>query len=215
MEIALLAPEEQRILGCLIEKKMATPEYYPLSLNALTNACNQKSNRNPVVSYSEDTVVQTIDLLKEKNIVSQSNVSRVPKYEELLVQERSMINEEAAIICILLLRGPQTAGEIRNRTERLYSFEGLEQVNNTLENLIALRYVKRLERQPGRKEVRYSHLFQEITESEGEISTSETDAIASASDPGRIEALEEKVAQLTEELSELKEMFNEFKKQFE
>ncbi|MCF6188412.1 MAG: YceH family protein, partial [Desulfobulbaceae bacterium] len=124
----LLTDNEVRVLGCLMEKEMATPAYYPLSLNALTNACNQKSNRNPVVSYDEETVVEALNGLREQELARQSNVSRVPKYEQIFSQKFNLITREEAVICILLVRGPQTIGEIRNRSERLYAFQNLDEV---------------------------------------------------------------------------------------
>jgi uncharacterized protein YceH (UPF0502 family) len=121
----ILNDKEVRVLGCLIEKRMATPEYYPLTLNALTNACNQKSSRNPVVIYDEETVLQAVDGLKEKQLAWQSNLSRVAKYEERFVRDLNLNNQEAAVICLLMLRGPQTVGEIKGRTERLYRFDSI------------------------------------------------------------------------------------------
>ncbi len=212
-----LTNEEIRVLGCLIEKEMATPEYYPLSLNALVNACNQKSNRDPVVFWDEEIVSHAIEELKEKELVFQSHLSRVSKYEEHFINNKNLMPEEAAILCILMLRGPQTAGEIRGRTERLYAFENLEAVNKTLEHLISLNHVNRMTRQPGRKEVRYCHMMSGAPEETVDI---ETEVIAQQSendkvDTDRIVALEEKVASLSTELEELKKIFIDFKKQFE
>ena len=209
-----LTPMEIRILGCLIEKKMATPDYYPLSLNALVNACNQKSNREPVMAASEDAVLDGIDSLTERRMVFQSRLSRVLKYEETFLNEKNFVPEESAILCVLLLRGPQTVGEIRGRTERLYTFEDLDHVSRTMDNLIFRNYAKGLERQPGRKEVRYAHTLGGAVEDEAasndEIaperpSPKRDDAEA------RIQALEEKVEALTMALDELKAQFMEFK----
>jgi hypothetical protein len=216
MEIRL-TETEVRVLGSLMEKEMATPEYYPLSLNALTNACNQKSNRHPVVSYDDTTVVRALDDLKEKGLARQSNVSRVPKYEQNFVVPRNLVRREAAVVCILLLRGPQTIGEIRGRTERLYQFADLEEADETLSSLIELGYVAKMPRQPGRKESRYAHLLA------GEPKFIEQEMIASL-EPATLEvrAADEKTAELAEsvqalrsEVEELKQAFFDFKKQFE
>jgi hypothetical protein len=217
-----LKNEEIRVLGCLIEKEMATPEYYPLSMNALVNACNQKSNRDPVVAWTEEDVFLAIENLKEKQLVWQSNLSRVPKYEERFIKVTNFIPEEAAVLCILMLRGPQTAGEIRGRTERLHAFESLDDVNDTLENLISLNHVVRLPRQPGRKEVRYYHLLSPAEDLSGK-KEEETEAAKSiAEDSGetdvyqnRIIALEAKTDDLRKELEDLKNLFAEFKRQFD
>lgn len=213
----LLNNEEARVLGCLMEKKMATPEYYPLSLNALMNACNQKSNRDPVVAYDEETVLRTIDGLKKKQLAWESNLGRVTKYEERFDRDRKFNRQEAAVMCILLLRGPQTVGEIRGRTERLHSFDSLEEVKSTLKSLGTVDLVVRMPRQSGQKETRYSHLMCGQPE--------ETDAVVPV-DPAhsskdrsdqteRISVLEEKVETLFSELSELKQLFLDFKQQFE
>ncbi len=213
----ILSDEETRVLGCLIEKSMATPEYYPLTLNALVNACNQKTNRDPVVSYDEQTVLQAIEGLKNKQLVWQSNLSRVVKYEEHFAKDCIYSNKEAAVMCILMLRGPQTVGEIRGRTERLHNFESLEEVNETLENLASLDHVVRLPRQPGRKEARYSHLLSEQREeTDKAASTLKESPAQNASDSAdRMELLEGKVEVLSSELDELKKLFLSFKKEFE
>jgi uncharacterized protein YceH (UPF0502 family) len=216
MEI-LLTDTEARVLGSLMEKEMATPEYYPLSLNSLTNACNQKSNRNPVVNYDETTVVRALDSLKEQGIARQSNVSRVPKYEQNLTGPQNLVRREAAILCILLLRGPQTIGEIRGRTERLYKFGDLEEAMETLDSLMDLGYIARLPRQPGRKESRYAHLLS------GQPEIVEYD-VAPRPEPATLEvrAADEKITELTEsveklraEVEDIRQAFVEFKKQFE
>src|SRR5262245_25446191 len=129
-----LNPEEIRVLGCLIEKQITTPDYYPLSLNALTNACNQLSNREPVVSYDETTVVRAIDGLREKRLASQfsGQESRVAKYKHALTDRLSLTPAEMAVLTVLMLRGPQTVGELRGRTERLFTFDTLPEVEETL-----------------------------------------------------------------------------------
>jgi uncharacterized protein len=214
---SVLNNEEVRVLGCLMEKKMATPEYYPLTLNALVNACNQKSNRDPLVSYDEETVLQAIDGLKKKQLALESNLSRATKYEERFDRDRNFNSQEAAVMCVLMLRGPQTIGEIRGRTDRLCSFDSLNEVTDTLESLSALGLVVRMSRQPGQKEARYSHLMSgQPDEANYTVPVSQLpspqDAVAEAS---RIEALEEKVAALSLEVDELKRIFQDFKRQFE
>jgi uncharacterized protein len=214
---SVLNNEEVRVLGCLMEKKMATPEYYPLTLNALVNACNQKSNRDPLVSYDEETVLQAIDGLKKKQLALESNLSRATKYEERFDRDRNFNSQEAAVMCVLMLRGPQTIGEIRGRTDRLCSFGSLNEVNDTLESLSALGLVIRMSRQPGQKEARYSHLMSgQPDEANYAVPVSQTsspqDAVAEAA---RIDDLEQKVAALSLEVDELKRIFQDFKRQFE
>jgi len=168
----LLNEIEIRVLGSLMEKELATPEYYPLSLNALTNACNQKSNRSPVLSLNDSDIIAALQSLKEKQIVCQSDASRVPKYLAQLCQNLQPDQREAALLCLLLLRGPQTAGELRARTERLCSFENLEEVVQALDSLSEIGLVLKLPRQPGQKEQRYAHLLA------GEPETSNNAAVA-------------------------------------
>lgn len=213
----ILNDKEVRILGCLIEKKMATPEYYPLSLNALVNACNQKSNRNPVVTYDEETVLQAVDGLKGKQLAWQSNLSRVAKYEERFVRDLNLNNQEAAVMCGLMLRGPQTVGEIKGRTERLYHYNSMEDVNNALESLASLDFVVRMPRQIGQKEARYSHLMCGQPEESGTAVSSNhpNGSENSSADSERIEVLEEKVESLSSALEDLKQLFLKFKRQFE
>lgn len=209
-----LTPMELRILGCLIEKKMATPDYYPLSLNALINACNQKSNRDPVMAADEDTVLEGINSLTKRRMIFQSHLSRVPKYEESFLNENDFVPEESAILCVLLLRGPQTVGEIRSRTERLYGFENLAHVSRITANLISRNFVLELDRQPGRKEVRYAHTLGDVVEIESssdEMVPERHTSTMSADSEARIQALEEKVDAITMALDELKAQFMEFK----
>ncbi len=210
-----LTPIEVRVLGALIEKEVTTPEYYPLSANALKNACNQTSNRNPVVSYDEKTVMAALDQLKEKGLVSPTLVGRVPKYEEFFLKRLNLVQQEIAVICILMLRGPQTCGEIRTRTERLYHFESLEAVFNTLKTLEGWGYVTLLPRQRGRKEPRYTQLFSPLPPPE-ESDEEEADLFHSDSaENERISNLEAEVATLRQEVDTLKQIVAEFKKQFE
>ena len=207
---------EVRVLGSLLEKEMATPDYYPLSLNGLTNACNQKSNRDPVVSYDESTVVRALDGLKEKQLALQSDASRVPKYEHNFTMARNLVNREAAVLAVLFLRGPQTVGEIRGRTDRLYKFTGLTEVEETLLSLADLGYVKKLPRQPGRKEHRYAHLLAgEPEQEESTVTRPEKATVLVRAENERIAALEDEVNVLRRDLEELQQVFAEFKQQFE
>jgi uncharacterized protein YceH (UPF0502 family) len=213
----LLTDHEVRLLGCLIEKEMATPDYYPLTLNALLNACNQKSNRNPVVSFDEEIVLYALNGLKESKMIRQSNVSRVPKYEHLFANDLKLVAREKAAICILMLRGPQTLGEIRNRTERLYSFKDLDEVQETLSTLEDTKLVKKLPRQPGRKESRYTHLLSgepdETFVEDANRRESETVILRKEND--RSGELQEQIDLLRLDLQNLKLEFETFKSQFE
>src|SRR5215472_4254040 len=148
MDFQLDSPEA-RVLGALMEKEIATPDYYPLSVNALVNACNQKSNREPVVSYDEDTVEQSLEELRQKGLALRvtGRDSRVPKHEQRFTEKFNLGRREAAIMCVLLLRGPQTVGELRGRTERLYQFDDLEAVESTLRHLDEAGFVTLLARQ--------------------------------------------------------------------
>ena len=208
---------EIRVLGCLMEKEKATPEYYPLSLNALTNACNQKSNRSPVVSYDETTVIQALDTLKEKKFVWRSDASRVAKYSQNFAKSQNLIDKEAALICLLFLRGPQTLGELRGRSDRLYKFENLDEVQETLDSLIDMELVTKLAKMPGRKEARYAHLLagEPVSEEESpsQLKAAETESPMAGKD--RISSLEQELALLREELNTVKQDLQEFKKQFE
>ncbi len=224
MEITL-TPVEVRVLGALIEKAHTTPEYYPLSLNALTNACNQKSNRNPVVDYDEKSVVRALENMRENGLTLMVTGagSRVAKYKHTFARRLQLKENEVAALCILMLRGPQTVGEIRGRCARLYQFADLQEVEETLNGLKSRgegAFVKQLPRQPGRKESRFAQLLSgppEIPEEEDWTSHSEpvkTTATASVKDDC-VEKLEAKVDSLQTELAELKQEFAEFKQQFE
>jgi hypothetical protein len=214
----LLTDDEVRVLGCLMEKEMATPEYYPLTLNALINACNQKSNRDPVVSYDESTVVYALNGLRERKLIRQSNVSRVAKFEQIFSQEFKLVTSEQAIICILLLRGPQTAGEIRSRTDRLYAFPNLDEVQKVISNLEDMELVEKLPRQPGRKESRYTHLLSGKPQ-EKPVETIIRPRVASEIDRSdetdRINKLQEQMDELREEMKNLQDEFAGFKSQFD
>ena len=200
-----LTDAEVRVLGSLIEKEITTPDYYPLSLNALVAACNQSSNRNPVVHYDEDTVTQTLDTLREKKLVHliARGDSRVVKYRHVLYEAMNMGRPDIAALCVLMLRGPQTIGEIRTRSNRLYDFASLEQMETTINGLMATvpPLVARLSRQAGQKEVRYAHLLS------GEVRLSEIE-IAPEIEPDRISKLEK-------EVEDLRRDFDEFRKKFE
>ena len=204
----LLNDIEVRVLGSLMEKSMTTPEYYPLSLNALTNACNQKSNRDPVVTFDETTVVRALDSLREKQLVVLSASSRVPKYAEVFAGTRNLVNREVALIMVLLLRGPQTVGELRGRTERAYKFKDLAEAEATLEELEESGYVTKLPRMAGRKESRYAHLLAGEVQVEEAAPRLEPAAIVVRAENERITALEEEVQRLRQE-------FDKFKREFE
>lgn len=204
-----LDDKEARIIGSLIEKELSTPEYYPLSLNAMANACNQKSNRDPVVAYEEKTVETVLDGLIQKKLVNKSIVGRVPKYEELFIRELNLVPKEAAILCVLLLRGPQTIGEIRGRTFRLFDFESPEAVLETLNNLQTWGMVQRLARTTGQKEPRYCHLFSEPPQID------ENETVSDDIKAGRLAAIEHEIASLKEEIASLKTLFEVFRKQLE
>jgi uncharacterized protein YceH (UPF0502 family) len=210
----ILSNEEGRVLGSLIEKELSTPDYYPLSVNALTNACNQKSSRDPVVSYSEQRVEEVVDDLIQKGLVQKSRVGRVPKVEERFTHRHNLVPRESAILCVLLLRGPQTVGEIKGRTSRLCNFESLDEVQQTLGHLEENDFVRRLPRQPGRKESRYIHLLC----GEPEIAEVETAPAAGhgfAMGSERIEKVEQDIQTLRNDLAELKREFQEFKNRFD
>jgi uncharacterized protein YceH (UPF0502 family) len=213
---------EARVLGSLVEKQITTPEYYPLTLNSLTLACNQKNNRNPVTSYDETAVGNALESLREKNLVYvfYGSTSRVPKYKHVMPEVMHLNRAELAIMCVLLLRGTQTPGELRGNGSRLYEFSGLEEVEQTLSALISREpdpLVVRLPRQPGQKEVRFAHLLS----GEIDVESMAEQIPASRTIPSRrpesekVEKLEQEVAALTAEVRSLQEQFDDFKKQFE
>lgn len=208
----LLTDDEVRVLGCLMEKEMATPDYYPLTLNALINACNQKSNRDPVVSFDEETVIYALNGLRERNLIRQSNVSRVAKYEQIFAQNLKLVTREQAIICILLLRGPQTVGEIRTRTERLYAFSSLDEVQTSIANLEDMQLVSRLPRQPGRKESRYAHLLSGKPEEKPPETIIRAKAVPEFDRTGE---LQQQIDELREEMQRLRKELAIFRSQFE
>jgi uncharacterized protein YceH (UPF0502 family) len=216
----ILSAIEIRVLGSLVEKQVTTPEYYPLSLNALTLACNQKNNRNPVTSYTEDQVSQAVETLREKNLayVFYGSTSRVPKYKHVVPEVMHLSHAEVAIMCVLMLRGPQTPGELRGNASRLHQFTGLDEIEQTLNDLITRDepFVARLPRQPGQKEVRFAHLLAGDIDLESLAGEAEhVAATPKRTSHEQIERLEQKVDALTSEVERLKLLFDEFKKQFE
>lgn len=214
----LLSQIEVRVLGSLIEKDITTPDYYPLSLNALVNACNQKNNREPVMELDEDTVRQALDSLQSKRMtgVAGGADSRVTKYEHRLQEVFNFDRREIAIVCVLLLRGAQTPGELRGRTERMYHFDSLDDVQSTLQRLMQREppLAVMLARQPGTKESRYMHLFAGEVEA-AQALPARSELRAETDGPNKIASLESEVASLREEVAELKRQFAEFRKQFE
>lgn len=219
-EQIVLSPEEVRVLGVLMEKQITTPDYYPLSLNALVNGCNQTTSRDPVVEYDETAVTRALDRLREKKLafVYSGADSRTLKFGQKLQERLDLGRAEIASLCLLLLRGPQTAGEIRNRSGRLHEFATVADVESTLDGLIARQphpLAVRLPRQPGTKEARIAHLLAgtPVTESPRTSSSSTTPPLPAAVD--RVTQLETEVQALRSELAELREQFAAFKKQFE
>jgi len=207
----LLTEAQARVLGALIEKEITTPDYYPLSMNALLNACNQKSNREPVTELDEDTVRQALHGLDDKGLAGavRGSEARVTKYEHRFSEAYNFGRREVALLCVLLLRGPQTPGELRGRTERLYNFDELSDVQSTLHKLIERDppLVKVLPRQPGTKESRYMHLFcGDVLPPSLSPAFSGTmpDAGGDSEAQGRLQLLEEQVAQLRREVVELR-----------
>jgi uncharacterized protein YceH (UPF0502 family) len=197
---------EVRVLGALLEKEIATPDYYPLSLNALLNACNQKSNRDPVVSFDEDTVEDALASLRTKGLAVRisGQDTRVPKHGQRFTEKFNLGRREAAVMCVLLLRGPQTVGELRGRTERLYTFDDLEAVESTLNRLAEMEFVRRLPRQSGFKEARWAQLLA------GEPEPGEEPPALEAQAPSR-----DRLAALEAQVAELRREFDEFRRKFE
>ena len=218
MEIKL-TETEARVLGSLIEKDITTPEYYPLSLNALVNACNQKSNRDPVMQLDEDAVRDALDGLQEQRLAGPARGadSRVTKYEQRLQEVFNFTRPEIAVLRVLLLRGPQTPGELRGRAERMHRFEALEDVQAALQKLMQREppLTKVLPRQPGTKEPRYAHLLAGDVVVPESPYAAEATASRNPADAGRIARLEEEVADLRKEVSEVKDQLERFRKQFE
>ena len=210
---------EIRVLGALVEKQVTTPEYYPLTLNSLTLACNQKNNRNPVTSYSENEVAHALETLREKNLtyVFHGSTSRVPKYKHVMPEVMHLNPAEQALMCVLMLRGPQTIGELRSNSARLHEFSGLDEVDATVTSLISHDpepLVVQLPRQAGQKEARFAHILS------GEVPVESQDEDVApvrsrGKDSERVAALEGEVETLKSEVAQLREQFEGFKKQFE
>jgi len=218
----LLTADEVRVLGSLMEKEVTTPEYYPLSLNALINACNQKSNRFPVVAYDEMTVARLVDILREKRLLAvvtggTLSVSRVPKYRQLLSETVGLDSKDAAILCELMVRGPQTAAQLRTRAERLHKFADVAEVDAVIAELMTrgTPLVVKLPRQPGHKECRFAHLLAGApVMSEPAEPPPEPAMIEVRAEKDRVNQLKTEVEALRTELSELRQQFLDFKKQF-
>ena len=216
-ELPVLSDVECRVLGALIEKDITTPDYYPLSLNALVNACNQKNNRDPVMSLDENSVRDALLKLQEKRLAGPASGadSRVTKYEHRSQEVFNFTRAETAIMNVLLLRGPQTPGELRGRTERMHRFEELSDVQATLQKLMQreMPLVKMLPRQPGTKESRFAHLLS--GDVEGYVAPPEVSSAPAVEDDGRIARLESEVAELRRELADLRQQMESFRRQFE
>jgi hypothetical protein len=219
-----LSNVEARVLGALIEKEITTPEYYPLSLNALTNACNQKSNRDPVLHLEEAEVRRALNHLEFQSLVRSVGDSRVTKFEHRLQDAFNFYRPEIAVLCELLLRGPQTPGELRTRASRMHAFEDLESVHSALHKLEKREppMAAVLPRQPGTKEARYAHLLGEATAVAADASAGvaaareqEQPATARVSSSEQVEALVQEVAQLRRQIADLQQQFAAFRKQFE
>jgi hypothetical protein len=215
----LLSEIETRVLGSLVEKELTTPEYYPLSLNALVNACNQKSNRDPAMNLDEDAVREALRTLEKKGLAGPADnmVSRVSKYEHRLQEAYNFTRHETAILAELLLRGPQTPGELRSRADRMHKFDDLGIALTTLKKLMEREpsLVKVLPRQPGTKEARYAHLMSGDVEVSQPEAVPHVSAASSASSGDRLARLEDQIANLQEDIAELKQQFAAFRKQFE
>jgi hypothetical protein len=219
----ILTEIEARVLGALIEKEITTPEYYPLSLNALVNACNQKNNREPVTSLGEDQVAAAVQGLRDKQLAEPISYSgsRVVKYSHTLGEAFNLDRRETAILCVLLLRGPQTVGELRGRSERMHKFEDLNEVHLTLQRLAKREppMAALLVRQPGTKEARYAHLLCGPADAAGPgaIAAAHAEAAVAAgpTDHERIAELEARVAEIANEMAETRALFAEFRKQFD
>jgi uncharacterized protein YceH (UPF0502 family) len=218
---ALMNAIEVRVVASLVEKQMATPEYYPLTLNALVNACNQLTGREPVVAYDERTVARALESLRQKQLVWQVATAggRVPKYEHRLSEKFKLAEQETAVLAVLMLRGPQTVGEIKGRTGRMYQFAELSEVEITLESLMTAEppLIVRLPRQPGTKESRFAHLLAGEVHVEEQPAAPRDDAavIEVRAENERLAHLESEVADLREQLANLQQQFIEFKRQFD
>ena len=218
-----LTDVEARVLGVLIEKELSTPEYYPLSLNALTNACNQTSNRDPITHYHETTVIHALESMRVRSLVRAVTQSgaRATKYRHLMGETMGLVARQTALLSVMMLRGPQTLAELKTRTARLTTLESLEEVETVLEVMMARQptpLVTRLPRRPGQKEVRYAHLLS------GEVTADMSEPVAAprahpdadrVDRPDRVGALEEAVEELKKEVADLRQQLESFRKQFE
>lgn len=220
---ALLNEIEVRVLGCLIEKEITTPEYYPLSLNSLTNACNQKSNRDPAVAFDEKAVVRALDALRESKelvrVMSGAEM-RVPRYHHRFPEVFQLSRAQVAVLCELMLRGPQTVGELRGRCSRLHEFTDLAAVEAVLQDLAeraAGSLVQKLPRQAGRKEPRYAHLLAGVPQvlPEDVEPRPERTALEVRAEDERLAQLETEVQSLSEEVAALRAEWAQFRRQFE
>jgi len=210
---------EARILGSLVEKQLTTPEYYPLTLNALVNACNQKNNREPVTSFDEATVSNALEILRDRNLVYvyYGSTSRVPKYKHMLPSVYELEPAEVAVVAVMLLRGPQTLGELRTRTERMHSFADLGEIQQTLDGLMRRDepVVVKLPVLSGQKEARFGHLLSGDIDVEAFAAAHPTRAAQVESSNERFAKLETEVSELRTEIESLKAKFDEFRHQFE
>jgi len=217
--VKILTEVETRVLGSLVEKELTTPDYYPLSLNALVNACNQKSNRDPAMNLNENAVSQALRSLEKEGLAGPADGmdNRVSKFEHRLQEAFNFDRREIAILCELLLRGPQTPGELRSRAERMHPFDDLGQVQSTLQRLAQREppLVKMLPRQPGTKEARYAHLLSGDVQIQAPAAAPEIAVTHNTADSERIARLENELATLQNEVANLKQQLAAFRKQFE
>jgi len=215
----VLTETEVRVVGSLVEKQLTTPEYYPLTLNALTAACNQKSNRDPVMSLGETEIMAAVDRLRDENLVYlfYGSGSRTVKYKHMLPSVYELDAAGTAVMAVLMLRGPQTIGEIRERSGRMHEFGDLNEVQATLDDLSRRDepLIVKLERQPGQKEARYAHLLSGPVDMAKLAAAAERSSSAGSASNDRIEKLETEVERLSSELAEFKAVFDEFRKQFD
>lgn len=209
--LPILNQEEQRVLGALMEKSRTTPEYYPLTLNSLVTACNQKTSRNPVVSYDENTVMLTLDSLRKKGLVGTvtGGTGRVTKYKHNFAIVFPIVPSEITVLCLLLLRGPLTPGEINNMSGRMYEFESLDEVQQNLDNLAQAEqpYLMQLQKRPGQKEARYMHLLG------GQVLAEDYDETPLPSFIENQGVLEERLREVEEKLAQLRAEFDQLMQQ--
>lgn len=214
--MAVINEIEARVLGSLVEKQLTTPEYYPLTLNSLVAACNQKSNRDPVMSLGESEVLAAVDSMRDKNLVYlfHGSTSRTVKYKHMLPSVYELDEAGTAVITLLLLRGPQTAGELRGRADRLHEFGAISEVQETLDALARRDdpLVVKLERQPGQKEARYAHLLSGPVDAAAIV---ENRSASSSPAGDRLAEVEAQLAELRQEFTDFKTMFEEFRRQFD